>query len=61
MAMDSGVGNNATHALSSTFRSEDPWIKHEEILRELYCVRRKTLKEVKEEMERSYGFPPSTP
>ena len=61
MAMDFVPEENATRGLSGAFRREDPWISHKETFRKLYCVQRKMLKEVKEEMERNHEFPPSIP
>ena len=60
MAMDLAIEDNTAQGLSRASQSRDPWRRHEATFWELYCVRRKTLKEVKEEMEMNHGFP-STP
>lgn len=43
------------HSTSIPFRDE--WAQHEPIIRQLYEVERKTLKEVKSILEKEHGFP----
>jgi hypothetical protein len=57
MAMDFVIKGNTPQDLSEAFRNRDPWVRHEGTFRELYCVQRKQLKEVKEEMETKHDFP----
>jgi hypothetical protein len=40
-----------------TAMAEDLWVVHQDMLRQLYIVENKTLKEVKSAMESLSGFP----